>query len=175
MSSNTRKLKPFSSSSISGMVKKHTKRAHSADKASSYNRQAQQSNSELLADSHAATTKPSTVEIVPTKEELNIDENRETTAESYSGVLNRPTTPTFQNTNEYITKTMTEKKREMRRNCFPEGGLPSMPMGSDCGSMYPAPGHNQADHYLAPDNADEFNLKQQNEELKALLLSLIHI
>ena len=83
MSSNTRKLKPFSSSSISGMVKKHTKRAHSADKASSYNRQAQQSNSELLADSHTSTAKPSTVEIVPTKEETyKVEEN--ITAEGYN-------------------------------------------------------------------------------------------
>ena len=172
----------MSTTHISDMVKKHTKRAHSADKASSFKRRDQQSNSELLADSHIPSSISNTAQTATTNQETfkaepnnrqnkstNISENRETTAESYSGVLNRPTTPTFQNTNEYITKTMTEKKREMRKTCFPEGGLPSMPMGSDCGSMYPAPGHNQADHYLAPDDADEFNLKQQNEELKALL------
>ena len=95
MSSNNRKLKTFSTSSISGMVKKHTKRAHSADKASSYNRQAQQSNSELLADSHTATTKPSTVETVPTKEELNKVENRETTAESYKSLSTSTHTSCF--------------------------------------------------------------------------------
>ena len=76
----------MSTTHISDMVKKHTKRAHSADKASSFKRRDQQSNSELLADPHAATIKPSTVETVPTKEELNKTENRESTAEGYSGV-----------------------------------------------------------------------------------------
>ena len=76
----------MSTTHISDMVKKHTKRAHSADKASSFKRRDQQSNSELLADPHAATTKPSTVETVPTKEETyKVEEN--ITAEGYNTLM----------------------------------------------------------------------------------------
>ena len=87
----------MSTTHISDMVKKHTKRAHSADKASSFKRRDQQSNSELLADSHIPTSISNTAQTATTNQETfkaepnniqntqtNKVENRESTAEGYS-------------------------------------------------------------------------------------------
>ena len=78
------------------MVKKRAKRSHSADKASSFNRRDQQSNSELLPDSHIPASKSITAQTATTNQEpfkaepnnlqnrqTNQIEKRETTAESY--------------------------------------------------------------------------------------------
>ena len=92
----------MSTTHISDMVKKHTKRAHSADKASSFKRRDQQSNSELLADSLLPTSKSNSAQTATTNqktfkaEPINIQnratnnsENRESTAESYKTFRSR--------------------------------------------------------------------------------------
>ena len=55
MSTTSKKPKTLSATSISKLVTKHAKRAHSADKASSSSRRTQQSNPELntVSDQHS--------------------------------------------------------------------------------------------------------------------------
>ena len=155
MSTVNKKSKTLSATSISKLVNKHAKRAHSADKASSSSRCTHQSNPELITVS----------------DQQSVQSDHTVTAEGYNGVLQRPVTPSFDNRNEYTTKTKTDKKRKMHQDCFTQSGFPPLPVGSDCGSLYPTPGRNQVSHNTVSDNVNEFNstIEQENKELRALL------
>ena len=76
MSTNSKKPKILSTTNLTNLVKKHAKRAHSADKAVSSSRRAQQSNPELITDSNMLTNNPTT------KEPYKIEES--ITAEDYN-------------------------------------------------------------------------------------------
>ena len=62
MSTNSKKPKILSTTNLTNLVKKHAKRAHSADKAVSSSRRAQQSNPELNTASDMLTNNPTTTE-----------------------------------------------------------------------------------------------------------------
>ena len=70
MSTTSKKPKILSTTNLTNLVKK---RAHSADKASSSNRRAQQSNPELLTDSNILPTNPTTIETYKAEENITAE------------------------------------------------------------------------------------------------------
>ena len=74
MSTNSKKPKILSTTNLTNLVKKHAKRAHSADKAVSSSRRAQQSNPELITDSNMLTNNPTTNEPYKIEESITAED-----------------------------------------------------------------------------------------------------
>ena len=85
MSTNSKKPKILSTTNLTNLVKKHAKRAHSADKASSSSRHAQQSNPELNTASDMLTNNPSSLGTHSNERNITSEVNNErnVTAEGY--------------------------------------------------------------------------------------------
>ena len=75
----------------------------------------------------------------------NIKDNKKNIiAEDYNGDLQSSLPPTFEDRTEYMSKKQTEQERQISEENFRQlNNLPQLPVESDCGSLYPATGHNQ--------------------------------
>ena len=79
--------------------------------------------------------------------------------------------PTVEDKSKYTSQT--DHERHIQEESFTQiNNLPQLPVESDCGSLYPASGHNQRVQQIASQNVYDTNkrMEQENAELKALLL-----
>ena len=154
MSSKRKKISTFSASDIRQKFNSgRPKRSRSAGKASRSRDNSIHSNPELdtVSDGHLVSSAITMTTLAhnskPTVAATTVNSDKTVTAEDYSGVL-QPNSPAFDNST-IITKTNTERRRKMRKNDESADINPNIPVGSDCGSLYPNPGYSQADINMA--------------------------